>query len=301
VNRTLIVGLVLVALMGLAVLLGPTLAPHSPTEGSRFHIIPQPGAESIWLSAPFAPSWRHPLGTDDSGRDLFSRLLVGARYTWLVAMATVGLRVVLAVPLALYFGWGSRRPAVGRAAVVGETSLGAFPALVVAFFVLTTARALLLTPLESYVWYCLTVALVGAPPLISMLRRRTADLASRPFIEGAAAAGARPWRIVWRHVFPHLLVDIGTALPAQLSQVFILMAQLAVFGISLGGSMVVEGVDGRLRALSMFPEWGAMLAQGIGWVRTAPWVPFVPAAAFFVSLLALALAGEGLGRMRRGA
>ena len=256
-DRTAVAGLVVILVFVLAALLAPWLAPHDPVETD--------------FSNRFASLSRsHPLGTDNLGRDVFARILHGARLSLGMAVsATVGI-TILGVVLGLVAGMYGRL--VETVIMRSVDVLLALPTLILALVVV----GLLGQGLRNLI---ITIIFVQWPRYARLVRGMTLKIREQDFVQAARAVGASKPRIMFRHVAPNLLgptvvfstIDMGSTL-------------LAVSGLSFLGFGVGPPT----------PEWGAMLAEARSFLDRAPQLLFWPGLAITLMVLAFNLAGDGL-------
>ena len=216
------------------------------------------------------PDGTHPLGRDALGRDVLSRLLYGARVSFVVGAATLAISLLIGVTLGAASGWvgGWLDEALVR---VIDVFL-AFPGLLLAI-----ALAAVLGPSLSNVVIALSV--LGWPGYARLARAEVAGLRRREFVHAAEALGARPVRIVLAHVLP-------LAAPTLLVQ--------ATFGMA--GAIVAEASLSflGLGVTPPTPSWGSMIAEGRTFMLVAPHVILFPGLALAATVLALQLLGDGL-------
>jgi peptide/nickel transport system permease protein len=216
------------------------------------------------------PDEAHPFGRDALGRDVLSRLLYGARASFVVGVATLFFSLLIGVTLGAAAGWvgGWLDEALVR---VIDVFL-AFPGLLLAI-----ALAAVLGPSLANVVLALSV--LGWPGYARLARAEVAGLRRREFVHAAEALGARPARIVLAHILP-------LAVPTLLVQ--------ATFGIA--GAIVAEASLSflGLGVAPPTPSWGGMIAEGRTFMLVAPHVILFPGLALAATVLALQLLGDGL-------
>ncbi|MDM4768068.1 nickel transporter permease [Pelomonas sp. SE-A7] len=257
-NRLALVGLLLLAGLVLMALFAPWIAPSAPDVGDLMNARLLPPSSSHWM------------GTDEQGRDIFSRIVWGSRITLFV----VTLVAVLAAPVGLvigtlagYFGgWVD-------ALLMRLTDIFlAFPKLILAL-----AFAAALGPgIENAV---LAIAITAWPAYARIARAETLSLRHSDFIAAVRLMGASPWRIVSRHLMP-------LGLPSLIVRVTLDMAGIILTAAGLGFL--------GLGAQPPSPEWGAMIAAGRAFVLDQWWVAAGPGLAIFIVSLAFNLLGDGL-------
>ncbi|MFT3688775.1 ABC transporter permease [Paenirhodobacter sp.] len=258
-NRLALVGLgIILALVVLAALAG-VLAPHSPYIGNL--------AEARLLP-PGTPGYL--LGTDDQGRDILSRLLHGARLTLMVVV----LVAVIAAPVGLLVGTVAGYAGGWVDAVLMRITdiFLAFPKLVLAL-----AFVAALGPgIENAV---LAIAITSWPPYARIARAETLGVRNSDYIAAVRLMGARPWRIVARHVMPMCLPSLIVRVTLDMAGIILTAAGLGFLGLG---------------AQPPLPEWGAMIASGRRFILDQWWVATMPGIAIFVVSLGFNLLGDGL-------
>lgn len=288
-----IIGLVLLGVMVVTALMADQWAPYSPFFRDPQKIDFSSGTPQI-ASPPFPPGGYHPLGTDTLGRDVASMLVYGTRYTLLLGLAILTLRFLLAVPAAfsaLY--WPKLAfPALRRLYMLTS----AVPPLV---FYILFLRIPGLTGLSDRQALLLNLSILTVfewPRLALNLHGWLDKFSHSPFVEGAIAIGCSRGQILRRHLFPHLVPLLCSLMAAEMGRVLLLAGQLGIFGVYLGGGMIVlgEGVNSPPMLVNRMPEWGAMLAEARGSIYRAPWALLTPAIALFLAILAFHLLAQGV-------
>jgi peptide/nickel transport system permease protein len=246
----------LLALFALAIL-APELATHDPDAqdlGQR-------------LAAPSAAHW---LGTDQLGRDLFSRLLFGARIT--LGMAALIVAIVAPVGLIVGSVAGYAGGWTDRVLMRITDVFLAFPKLVLALAFVSALKP----GLTSVV---LAIALTSWPPYARLARAETLVIRNADFISAIRVSGASALRIVLRHIMPLCISSVIVRVALDVSGIVLTAAGLGFLGMG---------------AQAPSPEWGAMIATTRGFILQQWWVPAIPGIAIFVASLAFNLLGDGL-------
>ena len=248
--------LTVMALIALAVA-APLVAPQNP------------GAQDLThrLAPPSAAHW---LGTDELGRDLFSRVLYGGRITLGMVVAVVALVAPLGMAVgsvAGYVGgWADR-------VLMRVTDIFlAFPRLVLALAFVAALRP----GIGSAV---VAIALTAWPPYARIARADTLTIRHADYIAVVRLTGASASRIIWRHVVPLCLPSIVVRVTLDMSGIILTAAGLGFLGMG---------------AQPPTPEWGTMISASRGYILSQWWVPAVPGAAIFIASLAFNLLGDGL-------
>lgn len=256
-GANLLVGSGMVALLVLMALLAPVLAPAPPMEV-------RPGLRLL------PPSPMHPFGTDPLGRDLFSRVLFGARLALGVSAGATMLAAAPGVALGLLAGYrGDGWDQVLSRLVDAWLS---FPGLLLA--VVLVAR---LGP--SLTSAMLALGVLGVPAFYRLARAGALSAPNAPYVEAARAIGASEGRVLLRHVLPGLASPLVVLCTLRLGTVLLTIGGLSFIGLG---------------AQPPQPEWGALLAAGRDYMDTAWWLAFFPGMAIAWSVMGFNLLGDGL-------
>jgi peptide/nickel transport system permease protein len=247
-------------LIVLVALAAPLLAPFPADAGSATHPV----------SALQAPSLHHLFGTDQVGRDVFSRVLYGARVSPLVALLVLVIACVVGIPLGVaagYFG-GAVDESIMR---VTDIFL-AFPSLL-----LSLAFAAVLPP--SLTSLTIAIAITWWPWYTRLIRGQAASVAGRPYVESCRALGIPSWRILLRHVLPNSVTPLIVQVSLDVGGVILTASALSFLGLG---------------AQDPTPDWGLMVAEGQNYFTTQWWLVTYPGLAILVTALAFNLLGDGL-------
>jgi peptide/nickel transport system permease protein len=237
--------------------LAPWIAPHSPIE-QNFDVI-------LMDTAP-----GYPLGTDDLGRDILSRLIHGAPVTLYASFLAVGVAVALGVPVGLVAGYlgGRVDDAISRLI----DALLSFPAIVLAIAV-TGALGIGLTNAM------ISVGIVFSPQLARIVRARTLVVRHELYVDAARCFGASTGRILWRHVLPNTVQPVIVQVTLLLAAALLAEASLSFLGLG------IQPPD---------PSWGGMLARAYQNMEISPAQMYPPGLAILVTALAFNALGESL-------
>jgi peptide/nickel transport system permease protein len=255
-------GLVLIAVITGSALLAPWIAPFAP-DTQMFDGLTIEGA-------PLPPGGAYPWGTDLLGRDLFSRMLYGARTSLIIGVVANGLALLIGTLVGLtagYFqGW------IGSVLMRFTDLMMAFPALLLAIC--------LAAIFQPSLWIvALVIALVNWVQTARVIYTETTALSQREFIAAERTLGAGTGRILFRHILPHLLPTIIVWGTLGISTTVLLEATLSFLGV---------GVQPPT------PSWGNIIFENQTYFQSAPWLVFIPGAAILLLALAFNLVGDAL-------
>lgn len=243
--------------MAFLALFAPFLSPYSPTE---------PNVDMILLS----PSSEHLLGTDAIGRDVFTRLLFGARVSLWVGFIAVGISSLIGVTLGLisgYFG-GIVDEIIMRIVDI----MLCFPS----FFLILAVIAFLEPSMTNIM---IVIGLTSWTGLTRLVRAETLSLRERDFILATRLSGAGKARILFVHILPNTLAPVLVSATLGIAGAILVESSLSFLGL---------GVQ------PPYPSWGNMLLDGKDVLSNAPWLSLFPGLAIFITVLGYNLLGESL-------
>ena len=254
-----VVRLVLLSAHLLMAVAGPLVAPYPPTE---FHL-----ADKLQL-----PSAPYLFGTDKFGRDIFSRVLHGARGILLLTTTATGLGLLLGVTVGMIAGYRGGR--IDELLMRLMDALMAFPSLLLALLVLT-----MLGPASQNV--VLAIGLVFMPRIARVVRSVALSLATMEYVDAARVRGESAGYILTREVLPNAMAPIIVEGAIRIS-----------FAILLGASLGFLGLGVQPPA----PDWGLMVSEGRHFLGHAPWVVIFPSLAIATLVIGANLFADGLAR-----
>jgi ABC-type dipeptide/oligopeptide/nickel transport system permease subunit len=243
-------------LMTVVSLAAPLLAPYDP-------LIPDLDA----VKEP--PSLRHFMGTDDRGRDVFSRVIIGGQFSISLGIFSTACALLIGIVMGFFSGYfgGWIDSMVGL--LINITL--AFPALLLAIALSSAMR-------PGYVSIFITLVSIGWAGFARLMRGETMKLRSSPHVEAARVLGADVWYIFYRHILPLCSGILITAVTLRIGVAILMESSLSFLGL---------GVQPPL------PTWGGMVSQGRDFFRSAPWMTLFPGAVITLTILALNIVGEG--------
>lgn len=223
------------------------------------------------LSATFEPPGESTvLGRDHLGRDVLERLLIGARSSLLNGAGALSIALLVGVPLGLACGYF--RGLLDEIVMWAVEVLMALPGILLALLVVA-----IVGPNQRNV--VLAVGISAIPVFTRLARGNALAIREQQYVTASRMLGARPLRVMRRHVLPGAVPSITVTAVLSLGTMIISIAGLGFLGF--GGE-------------SSIPEWGTMLREGLAYMQVAPWLILAPAAAILITVLSLNLLGDGL-------
>jgi len=256
-NPLTLLGLFLLLLILLLSIFAPLISPYEPTKIN----IPERFA---------SPSADHWFGTDEVGRDIFTRILYGARLSLGVGVAVVvGAGVVGTIIGAISGYFGGR---IDQLIMRLMDIILAFPALVLAMAIAATLGPNLQNAM-------LAIAIIKIPVYVRLARAETLALREKLFVKAAVTFGISPWRIIARHIIPNALSPVIIQVTLDIGDAILLVATLGFLGLG---------------AQPPTPEWGAMISIGWKYLLDYWWYPTFPGLALFLASCGFNLIGDGI-------
>ena len=262
-NRGAVAGLVVFAAFFLVALFAPLLAPHAPHEQFRDHLLQPP----FWQAG---GSTAFPLGTDPLGRDMLSRLIYGARYSFFIGVVVVFVATFFGVVIGVIAGFAPRWL---------DTLIMRLMDIVLSFPSLLLALVLVTVLGPSLINAMIAIALVLQPHFVRLTRAAVLSERPKDYVTAARVAGARPSRLMFVTVLPNCLAPIIVQAALSFSTAILDAAALGFLGMG---------------AQPPTPEWGTMLAESREFILRAWWVVTFPGLCILFAVLAINLMGDGL-------
>lgn len=255
-DKKALVGLIVLSVLTLAAIFAPFLTPYDPS------------AQDFAMIG--APSWAHPLGTDDLGRDLFSRLIHGARISLFVGTSTVLMAlvagIVLGVSAGYYGGWLDT-------IIMRYIDLQwAFPNFIIAVYLV----AVFGTGLSNVI---IAISLAFIDDFARIARGMVLTIKEEQYIAAARTLGASDNRIMWRHILPNATAPIIVQATVSVSYAILAEAGLSFLGLGVQSST---------------PTWGLILADSRSFISRAWWLGVFPGLFIMVTVLSINFLGDAL-------
>lgn len=256
-NRVAVAGLIVLLLMIVVALAAPLLALHDPTHMYFNHKLR-------------APNSYFPLGTDDLGRDIYSRIIYGSRISLQTGLIAVFIALLAGLPMGVAAGYFGKW--VDTILMRIADVILAFPGILFAIWLISILGPSLRNVMIS-------VGLFSVPGFARLVRSSTLSIKETEFILAERAIGAGTMRILVRHVIPNVVAPLIIFSSLRVASAILAAASLSFLGL---------GVQPPT------PEWGAMLSEGRAYLSSAWWVTVFPGIAIMITVLAANMVGDGL-------
>lgn len=256
-NRLAILGLIILILLVLTALFAPWLAPY--------HFAAQELADAFE-----PPSWAHPLGTDDFGRDILSRIIYGAQVSLQVGIFAVSLAMVSGGVLGAIAGYYGGR--IDGIIMRFMDVLLSIPQILLAIAIAAALGPGLLN-------LTIAVGIAALPTFARVVRGAVLSIVGQEYIEAAHCMGASDTWIIAKHILPNCSAPIIVQSTLRVAQAILAAASLSFLGLGIQPP---------------FPEWGGMLAGARGYVRDYAYMTIFPGLAIMITIMALNFLGDGL-------
>lgn len=250
--------------------------------------------------APISPKWAYPFGTDQFGFDMFGKLMIGAKFTILAALAIAALRMLIAVPLGYLLATYLRNHRSWISGLVD--SLHYIPLTLFAAYVL---MPVLWMPPEGFstgMWERIAVqtvimALLTVPIVAVLIANEAALLNNKEFVLASGTLGAGKFWIVRKHLYPQMREKIIVLYGQQVIETFVILAHLGLLDLFLGGTKVSYDPQGD-PPMSISYEWAGLFGTSFRYLTGAPWMPLSPVLCIALSIFAVSLMMEGYLRSK---
>ncbi|MEW1823258.1 ABC transporter permease [Arthrobacter sp. NPDC080031] len=256
-NRAAVVSFAVVLVFALLAVLSPVITPYNPNVGNV--------VES--LASPSAAHW---LGTDDIGRDVFSRVIDASKIAMTVSLLSVGIALVIGLVLGVIAGYAGG--AVDGLINRSQDVMFAFPELLLAIIIVAVMGPGLLN--ASF-----AISLLYIPRFVRLSRSATLQIKTSEFLDAARLAGVGPLRILWTHVVPNVFPSVIVLAALSMSTAQLAYASLAFLGLGVSPPQA---------------DWGGMLSTGRNFITVAPWLVLGPSVAVVALVLAFNVLGDAV-------
>src|SRR6056297_310750 len=252
-----LLGFLLILFLVLIALFASSIAPYSPSDIDIANRLAKPSSE-------------HLFGTDNLGRDVFSRLVFGSRIALTVPILTISFGIVLAIFFGLIAGYSSER--VGNMFLVMFDIIKSFPALLFAMTIIA------LTGSNLFV-LIIIIGITRFPAYARLIRAQTLRVKGKEYVVAAKAIGASVFKIMYKHILPNVIGPIFIQAAMDIPVVITFVAALSFLGLGVPPPT---------------PSWGTMIKTGYSFIRISPWMVIFGGIALIWATLGFTLFGEAL-------
>lgn len=261
-NKLAIAGMVIIGIVILVAVFAPFLAIQNPDDNGVFKAFPRENKQS--------PSWEHPMGTDDLGRDMMSLIFYGARVSVRVGVFAVGLAILVGASLGAIAGYAGGT--VDNVIMRLMDIMLSFPSILLALVIVVAIGPGLFNAM-------LAVGIVSIPTFARITRATVIKENENVYVMAARSLGAKSNRILWRHIVPNSLSPLIVAASLGVAVAILDAAGLGFLGLG---------------AQPPTPEWGLLLSRNKSHLFTSPWMVIFPGVAIMFLVLGFNLLGDGL-------
>jgi len=255
-NRLCVLGVLILLPVCLPAIAAPLVSPYDPRQ--------------LNMAGKLTPmSWTHPFGTDEYGRDLFTRVVYGARISLRVGAIASLLGALIGVALGAVAGYHRALDAVISRVVDGLMN---FPGIILAIMVMAA-----LGPAEANV--ILSITAMYVPRIVRVVRASVLEVKTFDFVDAARASGLSDWRILIKHILPHTLPPVTVQVSFGFAWAILVESGLSFLGLGTPPPA---------------PSWGNIISDGREFIRTAPWIMIFPGLMISATVMGLNLMGDGL-------
>lgn len=256
-NKVAVVGLFLLIVLGFVAVFAPLVAPEGVDEQNYDRILE-------------SPSWENPLGTDNFGRDVFSRIIYGSRISLTIGFVTTIIGVIIGGILGSIAGYYGGRI---------DNLIMRFIDIILAIPGLLLAIALVSALGPSLINLMIAVGIASVPQFARLVRASVLSTKENEFIEAAQCLGASDLEIIVKHVWPNSFAPVLVQATLRMGAAIVVASGLSFLGLG---------------AEPPTPEWGSLLSDGRRFLRDAWWLATFPGVAIMITVLAFNLVGDGL-------
>lgn len=258
-NKGAVIGLVLIVLLILLAICAPLIYNYEKD------IVAQNIRERLQ-----GPSWQHPFGTDEYGRDIMARVIWGTRYSLPIGFIATIVAILLGVSMGAvagyYGGW------IENVLMRFGDIFASIPHILLAIVVVSVLG-------QSATNLMIAVGVTSTPAFIRVARAAVLTVRNQEYVEAARAIGMKNWKIILKHIIPNALSPIVVQTTLRVGSAIISASSLSFLGLGIPAPA---------------PEWGTMLSAGRKFIRDYSYMTFFPGLAIMVTVLALNMLGDGL-------
>jgi peptide/nickel transport system permease protein len=256
-NKLSVLGTITILLLIMVAALAPFLAPYDPTSIDVHHVLSP-------------PNLKHPLGTDELGRDLLSRIIWGSRISLKVGFVAVGISVLIGIVIGALAGFYGG---------LIDATLMRFVDIMLAFPTFFLILAVISILEQNIFTIMVVIGITSWMDVARLVRAEFLSLKEKDFVSAARAVGASDKRLIFRHILPNALSPVFVAATFGVAGAILIESGLSFLGLG------VQPPD---------PSWGNILTAGKDNIEVAWWLSFFPGFAILITVLSYNLVGEGL-------
>ncbi len=291
-NKTLLAGLLIMAVMLTAALLGPSFAPHDLETSLKVTYFKNDEGKGEIIAPPVSPNMIYPFGTDKNGYDLLTKLLHGAKYTLFLSFGIAFARVVVGGLIGMFLGYNGKKTEKGSGVLSAWKVLNGIPIFIIVWLIMVgISMNPTASPLYMSVIMAVVLTVVGVPSVASTIKDKTAVIRERLFVLASESLGAGHWKLIRSHFFPHLKESLLILIVHEVILILTLFGQLAIFNIFVGGTIMnFDPAEYQSRT----GEWGGLIGQARNGIYAHQWILLIPLAVYTALIIGFHFISKGL-------
>ncbi len=285
-NKTLLAGICMTLVLAIVVIFGPFFPKVDPNLEAT---VVYRDAEGKLMAPPYPPSSDFLLGSDRKGQDLYSKIIIGARETFLILGVIVLIRIVVSLLLAVFSFYIK---AIRRFMFFWNALFSFIPPI---FFILIllAVPAIMFSGTRS-LWAILIISLLDVGRLSKIFYDLLRDETQKLYIEAAIASGCSKWKLFKNHYWKVMQTELFITTSGEAAKVMFLLAQLGVIGVFINQEFMSQLTRGLYQAVNTSLYWPVLLESIRGDIYTYHWIPFSVLGVITFTMIAFYLLGEGL-------
>ena len=291
-NRTLLTGLIITAVIMAFSFLGQYFAPHDLSDQVAVNFAVDEKGQGTLTVPPVSPNTTYPFGTDKAGYDLMAKLIAGSKYTIIVTLVIAFARVFIGGIVGLLLGYfGTEKKPHAKPLPIWNMLNGIPMFIVVWMIMIGISMNPVASPLYLTIILAIVMTIVGIPSVASTVKDKTMVIKEKQFIISARSIGAGSVTIIRTHIFPHIKESFVIIFVQEIVLILGVLGQLAIFNVFVGGTTMYFD---PLEYVSRTNEWTGLIGQARNYLFIHQWILLIPLAAYIIFIFGFHLISVGL-------
>jgi len=291
-NRTLLTGLIITAVIMAFSFLGQYFAPHDLSDQVAVNFAVDEKGQGTLTVPPVSPNTTYPFGTDKAGYDLMAKLIAGSKYTIIVTLVIAFARVFIGGIVGLLLGYfGTEKKPHAKPLPIWNMLNGIPMFIIVWMIMIGISMNPVASPLYLTIILAIVMTIVGIPSVASTVKDKTMVIKEKQFIISARSIGAGSVTIIRTHIFPHIKESFVIIFVQEIVLILGVLGQLAIFNVFVGGTTMYFD---PLEYVSRTNEWTGLIGQARNYLFIHQWILLIPLAAYIIFIFGFHLISVGL-------